>query len=627
MSSTNTDHDAKEVTSAAQAQVTEPTTPPTNDNEHRESPVREKLEQTTIDANSKPNDPSNDPSSATKSEDAMSTTESSGSGSLRGKRSRDEVDQDAEDGDQTDPKRHGRKRSRDGSSKSPELVPSVDAANTDTIMNGSASANATTTPPRAQPSSNTAEGDVPMTSPKGKRSRDQYLKEDNIPSLSNELHSASSDKPKEKLSDERGAKRPRDGGESNDVEAPNLEEQVPEAATIVSKLAGPGGFSNTSAISPFAALSGSKFPAPKDTTTSQSAFESSSFSKLANAKTSGFAALGSTSGSASPFGAISGAKSPPSIIGLAKTESAFGGAASTTSGFSALAAKPGSGFGGLAASSASPFGSALSGRPGLSAFGSSSTGFALNPPTTGLGSKPTRTFGAPVSDEEEDGDASETDDDKNVEAEGNNEGPQFGGSSETKDARFVQKEVETGEENETTMFANRGTLFLFDGAWKECGRGVFKLNISNEQEYEEPSESSGSDSQNEEQADEEADTTPATDAQDDAAAAKDSKPTAKTSKKRRADDEDTAQATPKRKRRTARLIMRQEGTNRLVLNGPFTKDSPFGNKEGKRPEGVNTLFFRGHIPNSDKSQTMLLRMKADKVEEAWKCAEEIRSAL
>ncbi|KAL8888917.1 MAG: hypothetical protein Q9215_003726, partial [Flavoplaca cf. flavocitrina] len=207
--------------------------------------------------------------------------------------------------------------------------------------------------------------------------------------------------------------------------------------------------------------------------------------------TSGFAAMSGSS--TSPFGAfgapttsVFGSKPETKIsaAGTAKTginglapsqsnaQSAFSTSASpflssssmTGSGFgcTGTGSKP-TGFGGSVFGSG--FGNPTAGAPRLSSFAA---------PTSDVGvPKSTEAkiaFGAPADDSgDEEGGSEGNADPEDPEA----------GDDET-DSRFEQQEVETGEAGEESIFMSaRAQLYNFDsGGWKEKGRGVFKLNVS-----------------------------------------------------------------------------------------------------------------------------------------------------
>lgn len=97
--------------------------------------------------------------------------------------------------------------------------------------------------------------------------------------------------------------------------------------------------------------------------------------------------------------------------------------------------------------------------------------------------------------------------------------------------------VATGEEDETTVFVARGKLFINeDKQWKERGTGAFKLNRS-----------TGDGGAN--------------------------------------DEEQGASKT------RARLLLRAEGTQRVVLNSPIQKDLTYGNVKGGKPSSTEHFQF------------------------------------
>jgi Ran-binding protein 3 len=308
-----------------------------------------------------------------------------------------------------------------------------------------------------------------MASPKGKRTREDFLLDsiDAPAPRSPEKDSTESDSEAE-----RTAKRKREASTvatpiAEASSADKLDKEGSKASSL--KLNPSSGFGNTSGASPFASFaSPSKEAAkpqvdtaPKDKT-SQSAFEASSFSKLAQSSTSPFTSIGGAS-TASPFGGF----------GSTSTASPF---ASTTSSTSKPGAWGGLGGGTFAAASSfgggssSPWASATS-KP--SVFGSSSStsafGTTAPPPITGL-SAASKPFGAPQNvedDDDDDGSDDDTDED-----------------DEDEETSFVEKasskhhELKSGEEDEFTVFLSRAKLYQFAGGqWKECGYGTFKFNV------------------------------------------------------------------------------------------------------------------------------------------------------
>lgn len=190
---------------------------------------------------------------------------------------------------------------------------------------------------------------------------------------------------------------------------------------ILSQSSPASGFANKSAVSPFAALAGSKSPEPsthvlgnntsKDQPqTSANAFASSGFAALSGSTTSPFGTLGhsSTTSNVSPFGAARPAQVPLSGVGgipAHKTEPAsrggFGGATTTAtiSGFGSIGASisGSSGFGTLGGSTfGGGFGTGFGGGAKLTSFAAPSGDAKLG------GSAPLRTFGTRGEDEEDD---------------------------------------------------------------------------------------------------------------------------------------------------------------------------------------------------------------------------------
>ena len=113
--------------------------------------------------------------------------------------------------------------------------------------------------------------------------------------------------------------------------------------------------------------------------------------------------------------------------------------------------------------------------------------------------------------------------------------------------------VNTGEDDELTRFQTRAKLYAFMAAegskektWKERGLGNVKLNVSMP-DYESPDEPI-----------------------------------------------------------KVRLIMRAEGSQRVMLNTPVLKDIKFGDAQGNKPSG-QTVLFRGTI--DEKPELELLQLK------------------
>ncbi|KAL8932596.1 MAG: hypothetical protein Q9211_006226, partial [Gyalolechia sp. 1 TL-2023] len=260
----------------------------------------------------------------------------------------------------------------------------------------------------------------------------------------------------------------------------------------------PGGF----AASGFAAMSGlSKSPfgalgasspsvfRPNSTTNSiDTTNKSTPGPKQPQAKKSTFSA------SASPF---------LTSVPTSSEKSGFG------FGINGAASKP-SGFGG------SVFGSAFSNStapaPKLTSF-AAPTGDLAPPKPTEI----TKPFGAQADDSaEEDGGS---------DGEANHE--EVGNGDIEVDSRFQQREVETGEAGEKSIFQSpRAQLYYYDGGcWHEKGKGSFKLNVAENE-----------------------------------------------------------------KEKKARFIMRAHQTFRVLLNQPVFKKMQVGNSKGQEPQGKTVSF-------------------------------------
>ena len=142
-----------------------------------------------------------------------------------------------------------------------------------------------------------------------------------------------------------------------------------------------------------------------------------------------------------------------------------------------------------------------------------------------------------------------------------------------KDKRFFEQSVETGEESETTVFAQRAKLYQFvveEKKWVERGTGTLKLNVKE-----------GTSDENEDE-DEEAVNPKVFDAPDE------------------------EQQTKKTK---ARFVMRAEGSQRVILNSPVQKGSKFGDLDGKEPKDKAILFL-GRLEGSKGGEKLeMLQMK------------------
>ncbi|KAH0400338.1 hypothetical protein KCU89_g5286, partial [Aureobasidium melanogenum] len=310
---------------------------------------------------------------------------------------------------------------------------------------------------------------------------------------------------------------------------------------------------------------------------------------------SGFA---NTSAS-SPFASLATTKSPtenPSSTTSAFASSAFGAlAGSSTSAFGTLGqnktlssfASPGStpapgedgakpapttsAFGGLA-STASPFASA-----GSSAFGSGASGFGklgngfgggfgglgggskltsfASSGTPGVIGSSTKTGITTFGAPAEDEEEQSGDD---GEEESGAKSPKLIVDEDKKDTRFFEQDIETGEEGETTEYTCRAKLYNFvdKKEWKERGIGVIRLNVT------EP------------------------------------KP----------DDKDSTIK--------ARLVMRADGSHRVILNTPVQKDLKYGDVHGNRPTG-HFMSLMGSLDGKPLLEILQLKLRPQSAMELW----------
>ncbi|KAI7490099.1 hypothetical protein KC351_g824 [Hortaea werneckii] len=531
------------------APTTEPA--PLSNTDAGEKPVREQLKKASI---------------AGMQEDAKAAAlaangaESEDRGRLHRKRS---FEQAGGDGETTASKQqHTRKRSRDskedeeeeqehnGKRLSGERERDVPDAKQN-APSSDQSAKQSGTPERETEKPQTAATEA-VTSPKTKRSR---------------IHSTTTD------DTETGSTRPSQNGNS----AKSSEDKVPASS----------GFANTSASSPFASLAS---PASSKTEqqpqTSASAFASSGFGSLAGTNTSGFGAIGKTTGGFGAGGGFAtGSKSPLSSFASGdqnkesdksaqsdQPASTFGGALGQKSAFSTASPAPsgGSAFG------SSTFGGSL----GASAFSSlptapggnvgGLTSFASGKPTPPSSTpKPAKPFGAPPDPEGE----AEV-------GEGNEAEEDAGGSGvkspaaaiaqedDPQDERFFAQQVETGEEEEQTVYSSRAKLYEFvtheDGSkgWRERGLGVLRLNVHK----------------------------------------------------------------PEDKGTLARFLMRADGSHRVVLNTPVKKEISFGAATGGPPQ-AGLLCFLGTIDGKSVPGMLQLKMKQQFAMELYEKINEIKEEM
>lgn len=347
----------------------------------------------------------------------------------------------------------------------------------------------------------------------------------------------------------------------------NADDQAPATIPPTS------GFANASATSPFGALA-AKSPqpstAPPTAQTSNDKFKASGFGTFAAVSASPFGAAANKAGS--PFAAPGGAASPwaakpatpatqPSAFAAAGGAGAslgFGNTSSTSAFDNLSKSSTGSGFGG--ASSPSAFGSLGGSKLGTFAGGS-------GPKIEGLSSKPVKAFGAADDTEPEDEGDTEAEDD----LESGTKSP-FADADGRKDKRFHEQIVETGEEGETTLFQHRAKIYLFDKTdkkWVERGAGNLKLNVSDV-----PADAPNKTNDNGDS------------------------------------DQVNLEATKEgqvdfgsAKKITARLLLRADGSQRVVLNSPIIKNAKFGD-ETEPPKG-QTILFLGRLAGAKEGDAGL----------------------
>lgn len=424
-----------------------------------------------------------------------------------------------------------------------------------------------------------------LSSPKNKRNREQFLN-DAVAEDSTEKQPTTTEKEDGAKaligSEERSHKRQRSDSPSS---RPNDTKEIPPITSTLTE---------------------AQPKSPPLTQTSESAFAASGFGALAKSTTSGFGALGKASDGKSPFASVAATTTDkrPSIFASTSSEenktpaspSAFGGALGAKSPFAAVNATNASlglsAFGSLGG--ASPFASSgfgsLGGGSKLSSFAGGS-----GPAITGLSSKPTKPFGAPADDDEEDGEEDgEEDEGSEIKSPGTEE--------DKKDPRFHEQEgkdsagallnganahvVATGEEGEDTLFSARAKLFAFvseeeNGKKDWRERGAGILKVNVVVGDESPK---------------------------------------------------------------ARLLMRADGSHRVVLNSPIHKDLKFGNANGEKPTGMTNLFlgtlpgqtqlvsmqlkvYRRSIPPRGKTCLTRTQMKPANAEELWENVHQIQQSL
>ncbi|KAL6920780.1 hypothetical protein ACHAP8_004895 [Fusarium lateritium] len=303
--------------------------------------------------------------------------------------------------------------------------------------------------------------------------------------------------------------------------------------------------------------------------TSASAFAASGFGKLSSG-TSPFASLSTSQGS-SPFASAAAGKpsissfaSPPTSTAAqpaAAPKLTFGssGGASPFAGLSS--GTNGSPFGG------STFGSAFGAGKPLSSFAAP----GAEPPKS---EKPSKPFGAPDSDveenEEDDNEAEESEQPAETERAASPEKE----SDEKKKLKLQKIEVNDGEAGEATVVSVRAKMFYHDkeAGWKERGAGMLKINVPQAcVEYD--------------------DSGAVIPGSFDASALE--------------VDEEAAGGSQGHK--VARLIMRQDQTHRVILNTALVAAMKFQEKASLKSVGILFTAFEGE---QSKPVSITMRMSA-----------------
>ena len=542
-----------------------------SDTEGQEKPVREQLKKASISQSSgKTSVPEksgaegiDEQIEAVKKHDEQNGDDTRPGRGLKKKRSFDEIEGEQAEGDSSTHTRthHSRKRSRDSTTEEDQLnngrrvsdERKRDDMETEAHIgtNGHSKTSTAERPgtPEATREKKADEQVEAIASPKTKRSRLHSSTAEDKETPTAETATATTESTDTAVAS---------GGHAIDNATPT-EANPPEETVASTEAKSPtpippgSGFANTSSASPFASVSKSKSPPPETVQTYASAFAASGFGSLSAAATSGFGTLGQTSSGFGGFGGKSAdskdtsdstAKAPSTSAfgGALGQQSAFGGGGSGTFGGSSN----GSGFGGkLGGGSVFGGGSAFGGLSGVGA-GLSTFGSGKTGAFSSSSSKPPKPFGAPADDEDEQ-DAEEDD-------ESGFKSP-LSQDSDKRDERFYAQDRETGEEDEITEYSCRAKLYNFavvdpekgKKEWKERGLGTVKLNIQN----------------------------PAP------------------------GEEDVTK--PK-----ARLLMRADGSHRLVLNTPVKKEIHFGAPGGGAPTG-GYLYFMGTVDG--KAGLELLQLK------------------
>ena len=523
----------------------------TSENEEEEKPVREQLKKASIGGVTSMADETTTEVSERPGEngDQVEVGEADKAGEAGGrlqkKRSFEEFEGEQAQGTTSGPARHhSRKRSRDSTAEEDEL-------NNGQRKSGERSRDA------ADAETHTASNGAPKAPTTDRPHTPEHTGDKRSEAAVGEMTS-----PKSKRSRLQPATEEIENGitQSDSISSETTAEEKTEA-----KAPSTSGFTSTSATSPFASLAGSKSPSAEPPQTSASAFAASGFGSLAasSSSKSGFGAIGKTSGGFGAGGGFAtGGKSPLAGSTAEKENekskptpsSAFGGVLGQKPTFSGAApSSGGSAFGGTS----SGFGKLGQGSAfGGTGFGSLGGGSSLSsfasgkpPPPLASSSKPTKVFGASTAEDEE----TEEGGDVEAEAESGMKSP-LSQESDKQDERFYEQDLETGEEEEMTEYSCRSKLYNFvtsaDGKkeWKERGLGVVRLNVRKPGPEEEDAKS------------------------------------------------------------RARLLMRAEGSHRVILNTPVKKELKFGAPDGGAPQG-GYVYFMGTVDGKEGLELLQLKVR------------------
>ncbi|KAL8855028.1 MAG: hypothetical protein Q9221_000225 [Calogaya cf. arnoldii] len=367
-----------------------------------------------------------------------------------------------------DDSKHARKRSRDVRDVQPQNTKSAATPTEGSLLEREASSD------EALDNDNSDRAmEDPIHSPKKKRSRED---------IDTDLHRgqkiAATDEAKAyRRSEDSERSQPHLQGDSAAVTTDSGDQNERQAETSTTEIhsAKPAAQQTSPQTNPPAAAADQKDASKVPTT-----FAASGFAAMSGSSTSPFGAFGA------PTASVFGSKPVNSLsaAGTAKTGT-NGSTTSKTNASNAFGASP-SPFLGSSSMTGSGFGTSNAGSKS-SGFGGSVFGSGFGNPTAGAPrlssfAAPTGDVGIPKSTESKTAFGVQADDsgeeDGGSEGDANPEDTEAG-DDET-DSRFEQQEVETGEAGEESIFMSpRAQLYNFDsGGWKEKGRGVFKLNVS-----------------------------------------------------------------------------------------------------------------------------------------------------